>query len=133
MRTRPNTAAVNNPVRADPSPSCSWKPSRFSLRRLMFGRARRLRARSQYAVDQPGDPASVEDREPRAEPNDNRDDRYGPLWQTVHGAMSPRRTDIWNIEWDDHRERGESRRVVPSCRHLSAGKRRGCGSLTMFR
>ena len=36
-----------------------------------------------------GDRASVEDREPRAKPNGNRDDRKDPIWQTVHGAMSP--------------------------------------------
>ena len=45
-------------MRAGPSPSCSWSPSRFSDRRLMFGPACRLRARAQHAVDQLGDPVS---------------------------------------------------------------------------
>jgi len=55
-------------VRAGPSPSCSWKPSRFSVRRLMFGPAHHLRARGQCAVDRPDDRASVEDRGPGLSP-----------------------------------------------------------------
>jgi hypothetical protein len=55
----------------------------------MFGPTRHLRARPQRGVEQPGDPARGKDREPRAEPNGNRDDRYGPIWKMVHGAMSP--------------------------------------------
>ena len=67
----------------------SWKPSRFSVRRLNTRPALSFRARPQCAVEQPGDRASREEREHGAEPNGNRDDRYGPIWQTVHGAMSP--------------------------------------------
>jgi hypothetical protein len=35
------------------------------------------------------DRESRKKREPRAEPNGNRDDLQGPTWQIVHGAMSP--------------------------------------------
>ena len=128
----PNTAAVNKLVRAGPSASCSWKPSRVSVRRLMFGPTRRLRARPQCAVGQPGDPASRKDREPRAKPNGDRDDRGGPIWQTVHGAMSPvvlteasfPRLGCWIVDRrppSRRSDRGVLRCRLPQARHGDGG------------
>ena len=54
-------------------------------------RALALAARPQQGVEQPGDRTSREEREARAEPYSKRDDRYGPIWQIVHGTTSPLR------------------------------------------
>jgi hypothetical protein len=71
------------------SPWRNWNRDRSFRHRLTSGLKCSPRVRPRYAVDQPGDRASRKDREPRTEPNGNRDDRCGPLWQTVHGEMSP--------------------------------------------
>jgi hypothetical protein len=71
----------------------SRHPGRLFACRLKARLRRFLRAWPQYAVERPGDRACGEDREPRAEPNGNSHDRYGPSWEIVHGAMSPRHTN----------------------------------------
>ena len=55
----PNTAAVNKPVRAGPAASCSWKPSRVSVRWFNTQPALSFRTRLQDAVDQPSERSSL--------------------------------------------------------------------------
>jgi hypothetical protein len=44
------------------------------------------------AAQKPTNRASYQKREPRAAPNGNRENRFGPIWQIVHGVV-PRHTD----------------------------------------
>jgi hypothetical protein len=80
---------IQHPVRAA-SPPRSSDASRFVAGQVNSRQRRYLRARPKHAVEQPGERASGEDREPRTEPNGNRDWPQGPSWQAVHGIMSPR-------------------------------------------
>src|SRR5260370_708542 len=75
-----------------------WRMERRSVpRRWLTSQPRRylgFGARPQQAVENAGDRSNGEDCEPRNDTNNrNRDDRYGPRRQTVHGAFVPRRTD----------------------------------------
>jgi hypothetical protein len=55
--------------------------------RLTSGLRCYLWALKQHATQKPTNGASHQKREPRDEPNGNRDDRYGPIWQIFHGVM----------------------------------------------
>jgi hypothetical protein len=44
------------------------------------------------AAQKPTNRASYQKREPIAAPNGNRENRFGPIWQIVHGVV-PRHTD----------------------------------------
>jgi hypothetical protein len=72
-----------------PLPRRSCDADRFPAHRLASGLRCSLRALQQRATQKATKGASHQKREARAEPNSNRDDRYGPLRQIVHGAMSP--------------------------------------------
>jgi hypothetical protein len=48
-----------------------------------------MAADNQHATRKPTNGASHQKREPRAEPDSNRDDLQGPIWQIVHRAKPP--------------------------------------------
>jgi hypothetical protein len=67
-------------------------PDGAATHRLKSGLRCCLRGLQHSAAQKPTNRASQLKREARAEPNGNRDDRFGPIWQMVHGVV-PRHTD----------------------------------------